>query len=428
MDKSIKKRIEAIRNGKNVKGYKATEIGLLPSDWNVTRLSDITEKITQEAGTDSYETVSISAGIGFVNQAEKFGKELSGKQYGKYKVLHKGDFSYNKGNSNKYPQGCIYRLKEREAAAVPNVFESFRIVNGCPEYYDQLFTSGFLNKQLARKINHGVRDDGLLNLTADDFYSCLLPLPPLNEQKKIAEILIFYDRIIELHEGKADEYKKLKRICLSKMFPQNGACIPEWRFPGFTDNWEQRKLFDVMLDFIVPMRDKPKEFGGNIPWTRIEDIEGKYLNDSLSGQYVTEETVKNMNLRIIPKNSLIVSSSATFGVVAIVTQNLITNQTFIGLVPKDKELLDYWYAFFQSNEAKEYMRLQSAGSTIFYIARECFEKMPITISTKKEMLKIGTFFRNLDNLIDLHQREAEEHKRLKQALTQLLLTGIVRVK
>ena len=105
--------------------------------------------------------------------------------------------------------------------------------------------------------------------------------------------------------------------------------VPKLRFPKFTDEWEQRKLSDEFSNFIVPMRDKPKEFGGNIPWTRIEDIEGKYLNGSLSGQYVTEETVKKMNLKIIPKDSLIVSSSATFGVVAVVTNDLITNQTFI---------------------------------------------------------------------------------------------------
>lgn len=170
-----------------------------------------------------------------------------------------------------------------------------------------------------------------------------------------------------------------------------------------TKSWEQRKLKDEFCDFIVPMRDKPKEFGGTIPWTRIEDIEGKYLNDSLSGKYVTQETVKNMNLKIIPKDSLIVSSSATFGVVAVITQDLITNQTFIGLVPNEKKTLDYWYAFFHSNEARKYMKLQSAGSTIFYIARECFENMPIKVPVSEEMIKIGAYFSNLDNLITLHQ-------------------------
>lgn len=168
--------------------------------------------------------------------------------------------------------------------------------------------------------------------------------------------------------------------------------------------WEQRKLSDEFSDFIVPMRDKPKEFGGDIPWTRIEDIEGKYLNGTLSDQYVTEETVKKMNLKIIPRDSLIVSSSATFGVVAVVTRDLITNQTFIGLVPNEKETLDYWYAYFYSDEARKYMKLQSAGSTIFYISRESFENMPIAVPSKAEMMKIGACFDNLDNLITLHRR------------------------
>ena len=194
--------------------------------------------------------------------------------------------------------------------------------------------------------------------------------------------------------------------------------VPKLRFPGFTDDWEQRKLSDEFSNFIVPMRDKPKEFGGNIPWTRIEDIEGKYLNGTLSDQYVTEETVKQMNLKIIPKDSLIVSSSATFGVVAVVTNDLITNQTFIGLVPNEKETLDYWYAYFHSDEARKYMKLQSAGSTIFYIARESFENMPISVPSKEERMKIGQYFDDLDNLITLHQRKLYQMKNYKQGLLQ----------
>lgn len=200
--------------------------------------------------------------------------------------------------------------------------------------------------------------------------------------------------------------------------------IPKIRFPGYTDPWEQRKLSDEFSDFIVPMRDKPKEFGGTVPWTRIEDIEGKYLNGTLSGQYVTEETIKKMNLKIIPKDSLIVSSSATFGVVAIVTQDLITNQTFIGLVPKDKSIIDFWYSYFQSNEARRYMKLQSAGSTIFYISRESFEKMPITVPSKDEAAKIGEFFTNLDNTITLHQRKLDQAKEYKKGMLHKLFPKI----
>ena len=181
-------------------GYHITEAGILPTEWQVKKLNEVVTELTERAGQDMYETVSISAGIGFVNQAEKFGKELSGKQYEKYIVLHKGDFSYNKGNSKTSPQGCIYRLNDRESAAVPNVFESFRIKEQDADYYEQLFLSGFLNRQLYSRINRGVRDDGLLNLTGKDFYSCMVPVPPIDEQKQIAKILAQCDKVIELKQ------------------------------------------------------------------------------------------------------------------------------------------------------------------------------------------------------------------------------------
>ena len=128
---------------------------------------------------------------------------------------------------------------------MPNVFESFRVSVGNPDYYEQLFLSGFLNRQLYSKINRGVRDNGLLNLKGKDFYSCEVPYPPLAEQERIAEILIQCDHVIELKEQKLDELKQLKKEFLRKMFPAKGCDTPETRFPGFTGAWEQRKLGDV---------------------------------------------------------------------------------------------------------------------------------------------------------------------------------------
>ena len=143
----------------------------LPSGWKTVELRNIATPITEKAGGRKLETLSISAGIGFVNQAKKFGKELSGKQYVNYSVLRIGDFSFNKGNSRKYPYGCTYMLRDREIAAVPNAFYSFRIDNQCGDYYEQLFMLGYLNRQLKKLINTGVRDDGLFNLYEKDFYN-----------------------------------------------------------------------------------------------------------------------------------------------------------------------------------------------------------------------------------------------------------------
>jgi type I restriction enzyme S subunit len=115
-----------------------------------------------------------------------------------------------------------------------------------------------------------------------------------------------------------------------------------------------------------------------------------------------------MNLKVIPRNSLIVSASATFGVVAIVNTDLITNQTFIGLVPKENYNIDFLYYLFYSSDVVRQMALKSAGSTIFYISRDQFKNMLISAPKLDEQIKVGKILSHLDNLITLHQRKCEK--------------------
>ncbi len=339
-----------------------------------------------------------------------------------YYTFNVGDIAFEGHQSKDFRFG---RFVENDIGngIVSHIFAVFRPIVD----YDLKFWKYAINNEslMQRVLSRSTKASTMMHdLVTDDFLEQSFLVPSIEEQKQIGEFLAGIDNLITLHQRKCDETKKLKKNMLQKVFPQNGERVPEIRFPEFADDWEQRKLSDEFSNFIVPMRDKPKEFGGKIPWTRIEDIEGKYLNGTLSDQYVTEETVQKMNLKIIPKDSLIVSSSATFGVVAVVTQDLITNQTFIGLVPNEKESLDYWYAYFHSDEAIKYMRLQSAGSTIFYIARESFENMPISVPSKEEMQKIGAYFDNLNNLITLHQRKCDLYTQMKRGLLQQMFVQL----
>ena len=118
----------------------------------------------------------------------------------------------------KYPQGCIYPLENREKAAVPNVFISFRLNSSVCWYkfYKSLFESGALNKQLFRVINSGVRNDGLLNINSDDFFNCMLVVPEYDEQTAIAQILSTVDKEIEFLK-KGIEQEKLKKKTLMQL-------------------------------------------------------------------------------------------------------------------------------------------------------------------------------------------------------------------
>ena len=408
-----------------------TNAVVLPSEWNTCPLSSIVEEISETVGTRKIETISISAGIGFVNQAEKFGRELSGKQYEKYIVLHKGDFSYNKGNSNIYPQGCIYRLNNRTEAAVPNVFESFRVSVGNPDYYEQLFLSGFLNRQLYSKINRGVRDNGLLNLKGKDFYSCEVPYPPLAEQERIAEILIQCDRVIEVKEQKLDELKQLKKEFLRKMFPAKGCDTPEIRFPGFTGAWEQRKLGDVceIKDSARIPNSEWTESG--VPYIRASDVTNENIDGVLFISQERYEFYKNRT-GAPTKDDVLFNGGGEIGkCLLIADENPIYVQggaVLYACTSESSKLVgQYLKIYFETTHAKSYIDTASAGGTMKHFTLKPSQMMPILIPSVDEQEKLGTYFFNLDHLITLHQRELEETKTYKKTLAKLLLTGIVRV-
>lgn len=408
-----------VKAEKNPEGYRATEAGILPIDWQVKRLSEIATELTERAGQDMYETVSISAGIGFVNQAEKFGKELSGKQYEKYIVLHKGDFSYNKGNSKTSPQGCIYRLNDRESAAVPNVFESFRIKEQDTDYYEQLFLSGFLNRQLYSRINRGVRDDGLLNLTGKDFYSCTVPVPPVDEQKKIAEILSCCDRVIELKQQLIVELQRLKSGFLQAMFPAKGHSEPDIRFPEFSDAWEQRKLGEYVS---ITSGEAPSKFEeGTELYVKVDDLNynDKYVVDT-QNKVAEHSTVKR-----VTKGSVVFPKRGA----AIITNKVrilgIDSYMDTNMMALTSERLDP--EFLYNIISKEGLYKIADTSTIPQINNKHIEPYEVKIPSLDEQRRIGVYFKQLDHLITLHQRELEETKKKKKRLAKLLLTGSVRV-
>ena len=410
-------------------GYKKTKVGLVPEEWEIKKLSDISDEIKEVAGTGKYETLSISAGIGFVNQANKFGKELSGKQYEKYTVLRKGDFAYNKGNSKKYPQGCVYRLKDRDSAAVPNVFECFRIKEGNKNYIEQVFISGFLNRQLSKKINHGVRDDGLLNLTGEDFYKSYIIIPPLPEQEKIAAILQTEDKVIELQQKKIDELKRLKKGYLSKMFPKKGCNVPEIRFPGFTAPWEQRKFSELVQiergGSPRPIDDFITDAPNGLNWVKIGDA-------PTQGNYITKtaEKIRPEGLsktREVHPGDLILSNSMSFGKPYIMGIDGCIHDGWL-LIRNTYGVFDLTFLchLLGTPQMLSQYRSLAAGSTVNNLNKELVGNTYVTIPSITEQRVLGAYLEQLDNLITLHQRKCDEEKQKKKALMQLLLTGIVR--
>jgi type I restriction enzyme S subunit len=226
-DEAIAK-LEALRAAKHdrLTGLTQKLLGLggdFPVRWEHRPISDISTRVRRQNGGGDHPVMTISAKSGFRLQSDKFSRDMAGSSVDRYIVLHEGEFAYNKGNSLTAPYGCIFPL-DRPTALVPFVYFCFALKADLNrEFFAHLFAAGVLNHQLSRLINSGVRNDGLLNLSPEDFFGCKVPVPPADEQSAIASALTTAKREIGLLETEIEALTRQKRGLMQKLL------TGEWR-------------------------------------------------------------------------------------------------------------------------------------------------------------------------------------------------------
>jgi type I restriction enzyme S subunit len=197
--------------------------GVFPDKWSAQPLSAIATRVRRLNGGVDHPVMTISARSGFLMQSDKFARDMAGSSVERYTLLHEGEFAYNKGNSLSAPYGCIYRL-DRPTALVPFVYFCFALKSDLDHaFYEHLFAAGVLNHQLSRKINSGVRNDGLLNLSADDFFDCKVPVPKVDEQRRIGSALSAAKAELSLLDNQIEALTRQKRGLMQKLL------TGEWR-------------------------------------------------------------------------------------------------------------------------------------------------------------------------------------------------------
>lgn len=181
-------------------------------------IHEIAERVQRQSDGGDYPLLTISSASGFVLQEEKYSRYMAGESAKTYTLLRAGEFSYNKGNSLRYEFGCIFQLQGCEAALVPSVYVSFRLhdsVNAA--YIRHLFAADYLKPQLRTLVRTGVRNNGLLNIRPDEFMGTTVPLPPLEEQQRIAQILDMARLEIAIARRQLSALRDQKRGLMQKL-------------------------------------------------------------------------------------------------------------------------------------------------------------------------------------------------------------------
>ena len=392
------------------------------AEWQSPTLGEVSEPVEERVGERKLTPVSISAGIGFVPQAEKFGRDISGSQYKLYTVVRDGDFVYNKGNSLKFPQGCVYDLQGWGEVAAPNVFICFRLKNGYENgFYRQCFERNVHGIQLRKHITSGARSNGLLNISKEAFYGVAIPVPSHAEQQKIADCLSSLDDLIAAETYKLDTLKTHKKGLMQQLFPREGETVPRLRFPEFrgAGGWEVKAL-DQLGELVSGLTYSPDDVrdegllvlrSSNVQDGRIVLDDNVYVRSDIKGASPSLPNdilicVRNGSKSLIGKNALIPEDMPPCTHGAFMTVFRSGAAKFI-------------IQLFQT-EAYERQVAADLGATINSINGNQLKKYKFRVPEAKEQQVIADCLSSFDDLITAQTQKIDALKTHKKGLMQQL--------
>ena len=390
-------------------------------DWEQRKLVDLVDRVTKKnQDLVSELPLTISAQYGLIDQNEFFDKRVASKDVSGYYLIENGEFAYNKSTSTDAPWGAIKRLDRYKNGVLSTLYIVFGIKENNPVDSDFLvsyYSTNLWHKGIHEIAAEGARNHGLLNIAPADFFETKLMIPQdIEEQKKIGKYFEELERLITLHQRKCEETKTLKKYMLQKMFPQNGHSVPEIRFSGFTEDWEQRKFADFTWD--AGKRNKedldlePYAITNEHGFIRQRDAHDDfgYMKDTDRKAY---NIVQPNSFAYNPARINVGSIGYYKGV-----ENVIVSSLY-EVFQTDNYVNDrFLWHWLKSDEFPRWIEKLQEGSVRLYFYYDKLCECQLYMPSLEEQEKIATFLDDLDHLITLHQRKCEETKTLKKYMLQ----------
>ena len=234
-----------------------------------------------------------------------------------------------------------------------------------------------------------------------------------DEQTQLGHCFSSLDHLITLHQRKCEETKKLKKYMLQKMFPQNGKRVPEIRFAGFTDDWEQRKLGDVTELKSASRVHKGEWTDSGVPFFRSSDVMAAINGTTNEKAYISEELYEKLSNASgkLEEGDVLVTGGGSVGNPYIVPNNepLYTKDADLLWIKNQGRFYPYFlYEYFFSPTFRIYLSNISHVGTIAHYTITQLSETPISLPDIEEQIKVGEYFESLDRLITLHQRQYQK--------------------
>ena len=392
--------------------------------WEQRKLEEYLEVSGQKNFEGIYtkeDVLSVSGDFGIVNQIEFQGRSFAGASVANYGVVETGDIVYTKSPLKSNPYGIIKANKGKNGI-VSTLYAVYKPKQSAKPEFVQIYfeQDARMNNYMHPLVNKGAKND--MKVSAENALKGQIVFPDIKEQRTISEFFRNLDTLITLHQRKYEKLVNIKKSMLNKMFPPNGASVPEIRFKDFTDPWEQRKLGEIAVEKLSNgVMNHP---ASNATGVRHINVINMYTPDKIHLEDLTfssydGDVIQKCNVEIgdifLTRSSLKPEGIAEANV-------LLDDGRFIyddHLIRLKINKNEYVPLFVKINLGVPFIKEQfiskSKTTAFTTIGQDDISECVGLFPEKEEQQKIAIFFHNLNTLITLHQRKLEKLQNIKKS-------------
>lgn len=375
---------------------------------------EVSKEKNRDEGFGKEDVLSVSGEFGIVNQIEFQGRSFAGASVKNYGVVEVFDIVYTKSPLKSNPYGII-KTNKGKAGIVSTLYAVYKPKNNVDSEFIQIYfeLDSRMNSYMHPLVNKGAKND--MKVSDENALKGPVIFPRIEEQKMISQYFSNLDHLITLHQRKCEQTKKLKKYMLQKMFPQNGEKVPEIRFDGFTYDWEQRKLGDDLVSIHTGTNLLGSITNTGMPLIKMGNIQRGYFDTSkveflAENEQPDKADIANYGdfffntrntLELVGKGATWMKNSGEYAF----------NSNIARFELRNLDTIFFNYLYNTDYMTKQIHARAMGTTSVAAIYPRTLDSVEYLAPCMKEQQKIGAYFKQLDHLITLHQRQTDFYKK-----------------